>query len=121
MIRRPPRSTLFPYTTLFRSLRPAGDDDVVTRLVGDVAEDRLQRPRTLVDEDDLVSLSVPEEVVHLIPRAAEGDLDVVVPHQDAAARDLVALRVDVVRLEVPVCMRVGHPLLALELLEAADL
>src|SRR2546426_10458865 len=25
MIRRPPRSTLFPYTTLFRSLRTAGD------------------------------------------------------------------------------------------------
>src|SRR3712207_7743086 len=24
MIRRPPRSTLFPYTTLFRSLRPYG-------------------------------------------------------------------------------------------------
>src|SRR5687768_18122426 len=24
MIRRPPRSTLFPYTTLFRSSRPAG-------------------------------------------------------------------------------------------------
>src|SRR5256885_6709411 len=24
MIRRPPRSTLFPYTTLFRSLLPAG-------------------------------------------------------------------------------------------------
>src|SRR2546430_3399403 len=24
MIRRPPRSTLFPYTTLFRSLRPRG-------------------------------------------------------------------------------------------------
>src|SRR5260221_5102317 len=31
MIRRPPRSTLFPYTTLFRSVEPArgrgGDDD----------------------------------------------------------------------------------------------
>src|SRR5256885_10037534 len=26
MIRRPPRSTLFPYTTLFRSPVPAGDD-----------------------------------------------------------------------------------------------
>src|SRR3712207_7150013 len=26
MIRRPPRSTLFPYTTLFRS-RPSGSDD----------------------------------------------------------------------------------------------
>src|SRR3712207_7983988 len=24
MIRRPPRSTLFPYTTLFRSMRPGG-------------------------------------------------------------------------------------------------
>src|SRR3712207_8822140 len=27
MIRRPPRSTLFPYTTLFRSLRPVADAD----------------------------------------------------------------------------------------------
>src|SRR5256885_10564780 len=26
MIRRPPRSTLFPYTTLFRSRSPCGDD-----------------------------------------------------------------------------------------------
>src|SRR5256885_6251966 len=26
MIRRPPRSTLFPYTTLFRSLLPVGSD-----------------------------------------------------------------------------------------------
>src|ERR1039457_805250 len=30
MIRRPPRSTLFPYTTLFRSLQPC--DDVVRLL-----------------------------------------------------------------------------------------
>src|SRR2546427_4481684 len=28
MIRRPPRSTLFPYTTLFRSVIDAGTDDV---------------------------------------------------------------------------------------------
>src|SRR5260370_21014127 len=27
MIRRPPRSTLFPYTTLFRSGKPAGCDE----------------------------------------------------------------------------------------------
>src|SRR2546430_10662791 len=26
MIRRPPRSTLFPYTTLFRSVEPRGED-----------------------------------------------------------------------------------------------
>src|SRR5260370_30351178 len=29
MIRRPPRSTLFPYTTLFRSVRHAGGTGVV--------------------------------------------------------------------------------------------
>src|SRR5256885_10876270 len=28
MIRRPPRSTLFPYTTLFRSLLAAGEQDL---------------------------------------------------------------------------------------------
>src|SRR2546425_2506544 len=28
MIRRPPRSTLFPYTTLFRSLAPVGEPAV---------------------------------------------------------------------------------------------
>src|SRR2546425_4629585 len=31
MIRRPPRSTLFPYTTLFRSLRGLGDRHVGDR------------------------------------------------------------------------------------------
>ena len=38
MIRRPPRSTLFPYTTLFRSsdldALANGDDDVVAALKG---------------------------------------------------------------------------------------
>src|SRR5436853_1593695 len=29
MIRRPPRSTLFPYTTLFRSLVPIGSYDII--------------------------------------------------------------------------------------------
>src|SRR5256885_10798632 len=31
MIRRPPRSTLFPYTTLFRSLDAIDDDDAAIR------------------------------------------------------------------------------------------
>src|SRR3712207_8082145 len=46
MLRRPPRSTLFPYTTLFRSRRrPAG------LAVGDVAGDRgpAARARTAAD------------------------------------------------------------------------
>src|SRR2546430_3528599 len=34
MIRRPPRSTLFPYTTLFRSLRGEVIDHVAHRLLG---------------------------------------------------------------------------------------
>src|SRR3989441_12383306 len=33
MIRRPPRSTLFPYTTLFRSLGPRGENDDRPRAV----------------------------------------------------------------------------------------
>src|SRR3712207_7314176 len=39
MIRRPPRSTLFPYTTLFRSnrLRNQGIDDIVL-LTGDLRQ-----------------------------------------------------------------------------------
>src|SRR3712207_8101294 len=34
MIRRPPRSTLFPYTTLFRSTQIAREHDEVTRPYG---------------------------------------------------------------------------------------
>src|SRR6478672_9826982 len=33
MIRRPPRSTLFPYTTLFRSLRPQRGETLSDRVV----------------------------------------------------------------------------------------
>src|SRR2546430_9917981 len=37
MIRRPPRSTLFPYTTLFRSEGPGVDEPVDLAQVGPVA------------------------------------------------------------------------------------
>src|SRR3712207_7501295 len=50
MIRRPPRSTLFPYTTLFRSaaggvegalpLLPAGRQEPLRLLLGDQQQDR---------------------------------------------------------------------------------
>src|SRR3712207_8773368 len=43
MIRRPPRSTLFPYTTLFRSVR-ASLEDHVARL--DWPPERIERYRT---------------------------------------------------------------------------
>src|SRR3712207_9319771 len=35
MIRRPPRSTLFPYTTLFRSHAPLAADDAVEQIAVD--------------------------------------------------------------------------------------
>src|SRR3989304_5997910 len=43
MIRRPPRSTLFPYTTLFRSLQPApaGDEHLGPRDVRALVADAL--------------------------------------------------------------------------------
>src|SRR5260370_33889640 len=42
MIRRPPRSTLFPYTTLFRSSRPAGFDRRHHVAGADQGRDRLE-------------------------------------------------------------------------------
>src|SRR6266496_4017351 len=73
MIRRPPRSTLFPYTTLFRSIpclpviraqvgRLAGSPDLheriadVDRQVGD------EPPRQLIGRDVRVRLDVEEHV-----------------------------------------------------------
>src|SRR2546430_6048871 len=45
MIRRPPRSTLFPYTTLFRSLRPVGHRPHDADVFGDAAVEERQRGR----------------------------------------------------------------------------
>src|SRR3989449_5241245 len=44
MIRRPPRSTLFPYTTLFRSLH--------SEVLEHVLEDLVEGERRVVDERD---------------------------------------------------------------------
>src|SRR3989449_2908942 len=52
MIRRPPRSTLFPYTTLFRSIlrvrceRVQNPKSAATRLVADDLRDSLDRKST---------------------------------------------------------------------------
>src|SRR5258706_6030075 len=53
MIRRPPRSTLFPYTTLFRSLRerhhlvPGQDDDFNIRKPEEIIKAQEEMARTL--------------------------------------------------------------------------
>src|SRR2546426_2931625 len=43
MIRRPPRSTLFPYTTLFRSLGDAGAPERVEPLLRELVPDLCER------------------------------------------------------------------------------
>src|SRR5690242_20824496 len=46
MIRRPPRSTLFPYTTLFRSLCPKGSRRPRAHRRGGPGRRRAPRPRS---------------------------------------------------------------------------
>src|SRR6185369_4294628 len=99
----------------------ARDDDVVTVAIGQVAEDRLERPLALMDEDDLVALAVSVVVLHRSARPAERDFHVVVPHEELAARDRVALGLDSYRPEVPVLVCARIPLLAFDPVERADL
>ena len=101
--------------------RAARNDDVVAVLVGHISEDRLERAVPLVHEDHLVALAVPEEVVHGAGRATERDLDVLVPHQRPAAGDLVAFRLDLVRVLEAMRVRLGNPLLALDRREGPEL
>src|SRR3712207_8260653 len=69
MIRRPPRSTLFPYTTLFRSARPPvrGDPALDARVQVDVEEgggerdDEERFERGLRDEEEADSSLRSEE------------------------------------------------------------
>src|SRR3712207_7113223 len=71
MIRRPPRSTLFPYTTLFRSAVD-GREVVVTVSVGVAVADAegLARPRLRAEREGLTG---PEESGHAeeVLRAAD--------------------------------------------------
>src|SRR2546425_12866931 len=59
MIRRPPRSTLFPYTTLFRS-RPGAEDDFLPPL----AAQHHEPGPLLLDEGCRVGNALGEERLH---------------------------------------------------------
>src|ERR1022692_1348232 len=54
MIRRPPRSTLFPYTTLFRSGMGPGSADLRSRLWKPMPEERRDRKSTRLNSSHLV-------------------------------------------------------------------
>src|SRR5260221_14644550 len=92
MIRRPPRSTLFPYTTLFRSRAyPVGVGMAEGRDSGEVLDDALVAgaDERLVDAEDVrvpvdVDDGLPEREGFLLQRGEEG----VVAGLSAAGRRL---------------------------------
>src|SRR3712207_9548741 len=75
MIRRPPRSTLFPYTTLFRSehRRPPGGCDTV----------RMPADRLMPTEEsaDLIRLTRDLVAKELAPRVAEAEATETFPRE----------------------------------------
>src|SRR5256886_17007584 len=94
MIRRPPRSTLFPYTTLFRSVAREQQLDVHgqpdrARLVGERARDGLADPPRRVGGKARAALGL--ELLHRAQEPEVALLDQIRQRQPAvqvAARDL---------------------------------
>src|SRR5688572_31881686 len=60
MLRRPPRSTLFPYTTLFRSIELGLDSPEPQARAAQLLFDHLPHPGSLLHDDDRLFT----EVVH---------------------------------------------------------
>src|SRR3712207_8495646 len=73
MIRRPPRSTLFPYTTLFRSPRPVPDAPQVAGFGVEHGGVRLVRPPPLLHGGGVVRRGADQRVLesHYVARSEE--------------------------------------------------
>src|SRR3712207_8300489 len=85
MIRRPPRSTLFPYTTLFRSV-----DDIEAWFAA--AGSREQELRRV---DALVTAAAPGIDRQLVPAGAGGMLGYgLMPHRPKSAKDRKSTRLN---------------------------
>src|SRR2546425_7731767 len=77
MIRRPPRSTLFPYTTLFRSLRVAEDRlQQVVEVVRDPAGELAERGQLLRLLELVLDLALSRDVARDRDEAVEATLAV---------------------------------------------
>src|SRR5260370_975128 len=78
MIRRPPRSTLFPYTTLFRSPRlERHEDDRRVRLVRALDEVQAHERHYVIDRWLLLQepLDPPDDCLGALPRGIVGQLE----------------------------------------------
>src|SRR2546430_13920923 len=98
MIRRPPRSTLFPYTTLFRSSRPVIMDDVseVVRIpVGGGEEPAV--PRASSPPSDWFTLAA-RAAVGLVALGAEASMQIFRMASGAPERDHDSATLDSVAL-----------------------
>src|SRR6266511_5706279 len=93
MIRRPPRSTLFPYTTLFRSRAPEGLNRAVDRLLPQAVSllghldrlvTRIRHPRAFLLPMDAVDLP---EALRTRPRLPERGPRPVVPTRPDRSRE----------------------------------
>src|SRR2546430_15038913 len=92
MIRRPPRSTLFPYTTLFRSL-PAIYSTSETR-PRPVADERLGRQACVTREGGRVQDALAIVAAALIRSAPRGAPVLRVPIRRSRARDRKSTRLN---------------------------
>src|SRR3989441_2198394 len=106
MIRRPPRSTLFPYTTLFRSLIPDAIRDVQTRMANRKA-----------DSDYKLAVQHYEQAVSAKDRGAlelaQGELQAIVngngPHTVDAQKYLSQIPARIAALAPPSTLTVSPP------------
>src|SRR2546430_15858198 len=80
MIRRPPRSTLFPYTTLFRSTRD-GEVNAIGRVCGDRHAEAVAQPEER--RDRLHRAAVRVRIAVERAREERVDDDVVLPERSA--------------------------------------
>src|SRR2546422_4661979 len=106
MIRRPPRSTLFPYTTLFRSHRVAGDHrhPEVLQHEGEGLR-RLDEVRSSEPRDGGGSLLLRQHEVHVQLRADEQLQSVGRRDHDRQRHDVWVVGVDHERLRAGPAMR----------------
>src|SRR3712207_9171892 len=81
MMRRPPRSTLFPYTTLFRSERREAGADLDHPARAQVAQHRLEQPA--VERRELAVLG---EVLALVGALLDAELEALLLSEDLAAQ-----------------------------------